>query len=96
QWLPWLDNVQNPSDTKEFIESQLLRFQQGKALHMTIFYQDKVAGVVVFNQIDRINGIGHIGYWLGYEYNGKGIMTKSVKELIEIGHTYYSLNRFDI
>lgn len=26
QWLPWLDNVQAISDTKEFIESQLLRF----------------------------------------------------------------------
>ncbi|MGL6342487.1 MAG: GNAT family N-acetyltransferase [Waterburya sp.] len=96
QWLPWLDNVQNPSDTKEFIESQLLRFQQGQALHITILYQDKIAGVVGFNQIDQVNSIGHIGYWLGYEYNGKGIMTKSVKELIEIGHTYYSLNRFDI
>ena len=49
-----------------------------------------------YNQIDRINNIGHIGYWLGQEYNGKGVMTKSVNELIEIGHIYYSLRRFDI
>jgi ribosomal-protein-serine acetyltransferase len=96
QWLPWLDNIQNPSDTKEFIESQLLKFQQGTSLHITILYQDNIAGVVGFNQIDQVNSIGYIGYWLGYEFNGRGIMTKSVKELIEIGHTYYSLNRFDI
>lgn len=49
-----------------------------------------------YNQIDHINNIGHIGYWLGQEYNGKGIMTKSVRELIEIGHSYYSLHRFEI
>ncbi len=40
QWLPWLDSVTKPSNTKEFIESQLLCFQQGKALHATIFYRD--------------------------------------------------------
>jgi ribosomal-protein-serine acetyltransferase len=96
QWLPWLDNVHKASDTREFLELQLLRFQQGKALHITICDQDQIAGVVGFNKIDRVNSIGHIGYWLGQEYNGKGIMTKSVRELIEIGYSYYSLNRFDI
>ncbi len=96
QWLPWLDNVRQASDTRDFLELQLLRFQQGKALHVTIFYRDKIAGVAGFNQIDRFNDIGYIGYWLGEEYNGKGIMTKTVKELIEIGRSYYSLVRFDI
>ena len=96
QWLPWLDAVREISDTKNFLELQLFRFQKGEALHITIFYQDKIAGVLGYNQIDRDNNIGHIGYWLGEEYNGKGIMTESVKELIEIGHVYYSLRRFDI
>jgi ribosomal-protein-serine acetyltransferase len=96
QWLPWLNSVQKISNTKEFIELQLLKFQQGEALHITIFYRDKIVGVVGFNQIDRFNSIGYIGYWLGEEYNHKGIMTKSVAELIEIGRSYYALNRFDI
>ncbi len=95
QWLPWLDNVRESSDTREFIELQLLKFQQGKALHVTIFYQDRIAGVLGY-LIDRANNIGYIGYWLGQEYNGKGIMTKSVRELIEIGHMYYSLDRIEI
>ena len=96
QWLPWLDNIEQPLDTEKFINNQLLRFQQGAALHITIFYQDQISGVVGYNQIDRINNIGYIGYWLGQEYNGKGIMTKSVSKLIEIGHDYYGLRRFDI
>jgi len=96
QWLPWLDNVQEVADTREFLKSQLPRFQKGQALHITILYRDRIAGVVGFNQIDSINNIGYVGYWLGEEYNGRGIMTKSVKELIEIGYSYYSLNRIDI
>ena len=96
QWLPWLDRIKAASDTKDFIEAQLLRFQQGEALHVIIFYQRKIAGVVGYNEIDRANSIGHLGYWLAREYNGKGIMTKSVRELIEIGFDYYNLNRIDI
>ena len=96
QWLPWLDRIKEPSDTQKFLESQLLRFQQGEALHVTIFYQNKIAGVLGYNQIDRTNSIGYVGYWLGQEYNGKGIMTRSVKELITVGFDYYSLNRVDI
>ena len=96
QWLPWLDRIKAASDTKDFIEAQLLRFQQGEALHVTIFYRQKIAGVVGYNEIDRDNNIGHLGYWLASEYNSKGIMTKSVRELIEIGFDYYKLNRIDI
>ena len=96
QWLPWLDRVQKQSDTEKFLSEQLLRFQQGEALHITIFYQGKIAGVVGYNQLDRFNNIGHLGYWLGKEYNGRGIMTQSVKDLIEVGREYYHLNRVDI
>lgn len=88
RWLPWLDGIQQPLNTKKFLKTQLLKWQQGSALHVTIFAQDRIAGVVGYNQIDRVNHIGHLGYWLGEEYNGKGIMTKSVQELIEVGFDY--------
>jgi len=96
QWLPWLDTVTTPSDTKAFIEAQLLRFQRGEALHVTIFYRDKIAGVLGYNRIDQANAIGHIGYWLAREYTGKGIMTASVRDVIALGFNYYSLNRLEI
>ncbi len=96
EWLPWLDHVTKISDTKEFIEKQLLRFQRGEALHVTIFYLERIAGVLGYNLIDPVDEIGHIGYWLAQEYNGKGIMTECVKDLIGIGFKYYSLNRIEI
>lgn len=96
KWLPWLDAVTSPSDTREFIEAQLLCFQRGEALHVTIFYRDKIAGVLGYNLIDQANAIGYIGYWLAQEYNGKGIMTGSVKDLMKLGFNYYALNRIEI
>ena len=96
QWLPWLDKVQKSSDTRSFIQLQLLRFQKSEALHETIFYKDEIAGVLGYNQIDQENGVGHIGYWLGEQYNGKGIMTSSVKDLVKLGFAYFSVQRIEI
>jgi ribosomal-protein-serine acetyltransferase len=96
EWLPWLDGIKSKSDTSKFIEHQLHRFAKGEALHVTIFYEDAVAGVAGYNTIDQANKIGYIGYWLGEEYNGKGIMTAAVRDLISVGEEFYSLQKVDI
>ena len=96
QWLPWLDSVQTPSDSQQFILNQLKLLSEGKALHLCIFHQGRLAGCLAFNQIDNINGIGKIGYWLGQEFNGQGIMTTSVRQLIQLGQQYYSLQKIEI
>ncbi|WOO41674.1 GNAT family N-acetyltransferase [Rubellicoccus peritrichatus] len=96
QWLPWLDHTKEPKDTRDFITAQLSRFTESKALHTTIFYDDRIAGVLAFNTIDSQNRAGHIGYWLGSDFQGKGIMTECVKDLMKIGEDFFSLERFEI
>ena len=96
RWLPWLDGTRTASDTKQFLEHQLSRFAKGEALLVTIFYRGSLAGVAAFNSIDHVNRTGFIGYWLGEEFNGKGIMTSVVRDLIAIGKEYYSLQRIEI
>lgn len=96
QWLPWLDATKTATDTQQFLEHELQRFARGDALIVTIFYKGTVAGVAGFNSIDRVNRIGYIGYWLGKEFNGKGIMTAVVRDLVGIGKEFYSLQRIDI
>ncbi len=96
QWLPWLDTVKEPKDTESFLKAQLTRFSQGEALHLTIFYEGKIAGVLAYNSIDPANQIGTIGYWLGAGFNGRGIMTACVQDLIELGQKYLSLQKIEI
>lgn len=96
RWLPWLDGTMTPDDTRQFLALQVQRFARGESLHVTIFSDDSIAGVAGFNSLDRINGIGYIGYWLGEEFTGRGIMTTVVRDLIEIGRSYYSLQKVDI
>jgi ribosomal-protein-serine acetyltransferase len=96
KWLPWLDSIIRPEDTKEFIELQLRRFSKQEAIHQTIFYKTKIAGVLGFNYIDKNNYIGHLGYWLGEDFTGKGIMTKCVQDLINLAFNDLKLQRIDI
>lgn len=95
-WLPWLDSILQPDDTKQYIRLQIERFANGEAVHQTIFYRDKIAGVVAFKNIDHIAGIGHVGYWLGKEYCGKGIMLTSVMDIISQGFTFWKLQKIEI
>ena len=96
QWLPWLDNTRTADDTKRFLDLQIQRFSRGNSLHVTVFLDGVIAGVAGFNSLDRTNGIGYIGYWLGEEFTGKGIMTTVVRDLIEVGTSHYFLQKIDI
>ena len=96
QWLPWLDGTKSANDTRDFIRAQLHQFARGEALHVTIFSNGSVAGVAGFNQIDQTNGIGYTGYWLAEKFNGKGIMTRVVSDLIVIARDELHLQKADI
>ncbi|MCD4820379.1 MAG: GNAT family N-acetyltransferase [Candidatus Cloacimonetes bacterium] len=96
KWLPWLDNIHNQDDTNKFLQHQLSRFQKSEGVPEIIFYKGKIAGVLDFNKIDHANGIGHIGYWLAKDYNGHGIMTQVVTDLIKLGFEYYSMQKVEI
>lgn len=96
QWLPWLDETNSVDDSRLFLQGQLDKFSKGEGLTMIIEVDGVIAGVLGFNQIDRTNETGSIGYWLGEEFTGRGIMTKAVEDLIVVGQTYYNLRRFDI
>jgi ribosomal-protein-serine acetyltransferase len=96
RWLPWLDQVQEPGDTRSFIRTQLARFTRSEALHETIFYRNRIVGVLGYNLIDNDNGIGQAGYWLGQEFTGKGIMTLAVEDLTRLGFEYLGLQKVEI
>ncbi|GGJ89842.1 ribosomal-protein-serine acetyltransferase [Lentibacillus kapialis] len=96
QWLSWVDHTKTPNDSRSFIESVLKQFAERRGLTTGILYQGELAGVAGFNLFDWTNGIGHIGYWLGAEYEGRGIMTRAVSGLIDYAFYSLELNRIEI
>lgn len=96
EWLPWVDGTRSPEDTKEFIRQALKQFARNNGFQSAIFYKEKLAGCIGVHEIDWNNRKTSIGYWLSSEYQGKGIMTKSCKAVIEYLFTEMKLNRIEI
>lgn len=95
-WLPWLDKVQAPDDTRSFLVEQQAGLAEGRLLTMVVRYEDAIAGTMGFHKIGTTNRTAEIGYWLGEEYNGRGIMTACVQELIDVGRDYLNLQKIVI
>jgi len=95
-WLPWLDDNTKPKDTEEFIKSAASQMAEGRGLTCLIFFQDNLVGTVSYNTIEPSTRTGSIGYWLDKDHNGKGIMTKCVEKLIEIGFRELALKKVEI
>ena len=68
----------------------------GLGFQVAIFYQEKIAGVCGYLPLNKKDRIGEIGYWMGAEYEGLGIMTRSVDRVVEMGFEQLDLNRIEI
>lgn len=96
EWLPWLEFTTELKDTKDFIKSGSSNFVEGKSLGAVILYKGEIVGIGGFNAINQANKTAYIGYWLGEEYQGKGIMTRVAKALTDYALTDLKLNKVEI
>jgi ribosomal-protein-serine acetyltransferase len=96
EWLPWLDGTKTPEDTEEFIKFCLSSYAEQKSLTALILFEGKIAGTAGFNKVDWSNRTAYIGYWLGQDYQGHGIMTKTAKALTDYAFNELKLNKVEI
>ncbi|MGH0486780.1 GNAT family N-acetyltransferase [Bacillus mycoides] len=98
EWLGWLDYIEKAEDTAQNIKARLKEFAEngGYPKSFVIIYKGKIAGTIGFNDIHKTNKIGIVGYWLGENFQGKGIMTKTLKALIDYGFKELGLNKIEI
>ncbi|TBL74525.1 GNAT family N-acetyltransferase [Paenibacillus thalictri] len=96
QWLPWVDGTVDTEHTKRFIQSTLAAFAGNNGIQAGIFYKGNMAGCVGLHGIDWGNRKTSIGYWLGAEYQGHGIMTNACGTLVNYVFSELNLNRVEI
>lgn len=96
EWLPWLDTTTKVEDTNGFILSCLKGYAENKSITTVILYDGEIVGLAGFNSINWTNKTAYIGYWLGEEFQGKGIMTKAAKSLIDYAFNHLRLNKVEI
>lgn len=96
KWLPWVDNTVTAEDTLNFIKDSVAKHINGESFNCAVFYKDKIAGVMGLTEISKFENSTEIGYWLGKEFTGKGIMTKACKALVDYCFEELKLSRVKI
>jgi ribosomal-protein-serine acetyltransferase len=96
EWLPWVDVNRDIEDTQGFINGTLKEYETKTGLHMGIWYRNHISGVIGYHDIRWDHKFTSIGYWLGEEYQGNGIMTRSCAAMVAVAFNMMELNRVEI
>ena len=62
-------------------------------LEFTILVDSKFVGTISLEKIDKIKKEASIGYWVAKSFRGKGIATKAVKQVVNLGFNKLKLKR---
>jgi ribosomal-protein-serine acetyltransferase len=96
EWLPWAVEMKGPDDYLPFIEASLKQFAENRGFQTGILYRGELAGVIGFHEINWRSKNTSIGYWLAAKYQGRGIMTRACRALLDIAFCEYGLRRVEI
>ena len=95
-WLPWVDSSRTVEDRKNFIRGALKQFAQNNGFQAGIWHEGRLAGVVGHLGIDWENRSTSLGYWLGEEFQGQGLVTTACRALVDHAFKELGLNRVSI
>ena len=97
EWSAWLKDRERPvENTLEWIKGNLKQFAENKGFEVCIRYRGAIAGQIGYNYLDWNDRRTEIGYWLGASFQGKGLITKSCRTLIDYAFNELNLNRIEI
>ena len=91
-WMPWVDATEGPADTRAFIERD--RAADGMdALGM--YVEGRYVGGIGLRP-DAALGDAEIGYWVGATHEGRGLVTRACRALIDRAFGDLGLHRVTI
>lgn len=96
EWLPWVDSMQTVDNFKQYIINSNKQAADKTDFGYAIIIDKNIVGRIGMHHINRQNNIGEIGYWLANGLQGRGIVTKCCKALIDHGFTALHLNRIEL
>lgn len=92
RWLPWLQRIHSVQDTRAFIAD--LIDERGPQFVVCVNYG--ICGAVGFYEVDKRERSATLGYWLGADYAGQGIMHDALQALCRFGFGSLGLERIEI
>lgn len=97
EWSSWLKVKKKPiEETREWIGQNLENFAKNRGYGIGIWYRGEMAGEIDFSNLDWGDRKVEIGFWLGAGFQGKGLVTRSCRVLINHAFDELGLNRVEM
>ncbi|RYM05561.1 N-acetyltransferase [Sporolactobacillus sp. THM7-7] len=96
RFLPWVDEVASADHYYASIAGWIDQLKQGRGFQAGILYRGELSGMIGFHPHDWRNRKTSIGYWLSEDKQGRGIMTRSCRAVIDDAFRTTTLNRIEI
>lgn len=96
QWLAWPPHADCEDFFVKFINQSLHDYADNKSLVCAMIFDGEIVGNVSLNTIDHSLKKVEIGYWLSSAYQGQGLVSRSVSQLIDIAFTDLEIDKVQI
>lgn len=96
EWLPWVDYDTSIEDSRSFVKRSVQSYLDNEGFNLGIYYQGRLAGVIGFHTVNWPNRQVEIGYWLGADSQGHGVMTRACRTMVDYAFRKLQLNRVTI
>jgi ribosomal-protein-serine acetyltransferase len=95
RWMPWAAD-QTFEKTAAFIQAAQQRLAANNGFEVAVVVDGRIAGAAGFSSVDWVARSTSLGYWLGQEHQGRGLMTRTVSALIDHAFGEWELHRLEI
>jgi ribosomal-protein-serine acetyltransferase len=95
EWFPWVDATASVDLERKFLSMIEVANETGSGLHVTLRQDGGFAGFVGLS-LEAVHPNAEIGYWVAAGYAGRGLITRSVAALIDVGFGPLGLHRIQL
>ena len=95
-YMRWMTDDYSIESSRKFILEGIAHRLERKTLAFAILRDDRLVGSIGFNRLDWYARVCEIGYWIDYAEEGKGIITRACRALIDYAFDELGMNRVEI
>jgi ribosomal-protein-serine acetyltransferase len=81
-WLRWSARIQTPTDLRAYIDMYAAKYAANDGFHAGIWFHDMLVGGMAVRYLNHDSHKTEIGYWLGAQFTGKGLVTRACRAVI--------------
>jgi ribosomal-protein-serine acetyltransferase len=95
-YLPMVASLSTVDAATAHLERAVVRAAEGEVVEWHLFDDDRLCGAVRVKDIDHADRKGGIGYFLGSQFTGKGIVSAALRAVLEWCFDTLGLNRIEL